>query len=276
MNLTLFMIEMHSYKKSIILWSVILSIILAVQLIIINNIMSITLDYLSMIMFVAINLSLALYATKLGVRSLIKEEANETREYINAQQISRSSIVFTKMASAVLSYAIILIIIGFVCLLTYLLVITPYMPFETLFGEIGTLFMCTFVIGLVFMAIGFMISALKSNNKHTIGISLLIVFGTYIAGLISILPNTIFFKNFPLILENLGYLSPFMMVSSLFDINLPDTTASLSVDIFSMLFVNRDIYYAINQIPALIIISCIIVISVIVCFSVYKNKDLKT
>jgi ABC-type transport system involved in multi-copper enzyme maturation permease subunit len=262
--------------KSIILWSVILSIILAVQLILINKTMNITLGYLSIIMFVAINLPLAIYATKAGARSLIKEESNGTIEYIYAQPISRLSIVFTKMATAVLSYAIILIIVGFVCLLTYLLVITPFLSFGELFDEIGNLFMCTFVIGLVFMTIGFMISAIKSKNKHTSGTSLLIVFGTYIAGFISILPNIQYLgRNFPPILEGLGYLSPFMMVSSLFGITLPDTTTAINIDIFSQLLVNRDIYYAINQNSSLIIIICVIVISVIVCVGVYKNKDLK-
>ncbi len=278
MNLTLFMIEMRSYTKPIILWSVFLSIILAAQLILMDNLIDITLGYLSMIMLVAINLSLALYAIKAGSRSLIKEEAKGTIEYIYAQPISRSSIVFTKIITAVLSYAIILTIVGFVCLMTYHLVILPSLSFEKLFAEIGNLFLCTFVIGLVFMAVGFMISALKSNNKHTSGTSLLIVSGTYIAGIISLLPNLrhpfLFGITFPSGLENLGYLSPFMMISSLFEITLSDTSIILNM-VFSKIFINQDLYYAIDQTIAFIIIFCVCMISLSVCFIVYKNKDLK-
>lgn len=271
------MIDMRSYTKSIILWSGVLSIILAVQLILLHNIMDITLGYLSLIMFIVFNLSLAIYAANAGARALIKEEAKGTIEYIYGQPISRSSIVFTKIVAAVLSYVIILIIVSFVCLMTYHLVILPSLPFEKLFAEIANLFLCTFVIGLLFMAIGFMVSALKSNNKHTSGTSLLIVFGTYITGIISLLPNLqlgLFGITFPAGLANLGYLSPFMMTSSLFDINLSGTSTILN-NIFSHMFTNQNIYYAIDQISALIITLCVIIISVSMCFIVYKNKDLK-
>ncbi|MEA5036829.1 hypothetical protein SDC9_35336 [bioreactor metagenome] len=282
MNLTLFMIEMRSYYKSIILWSVFLSIILAAQLILMHNLIDITLGYLSLIMLFAINLSLAIYAINAGSRSLIKEEAKGTIEYIYAQPISRSSIVFTKIITAVLSYAIILTIVGFVCMMTYYLIILPQLSFETLFAEIGNLFLCSFVIGLFFMAIGFMISALKSNNKHTSGTSLLIVSGTYIAGILSVLPNLKFKTlevfnislTFPSVLENLGYLSPFMMVPSLFEITPTDTSQLLTL-VFSQIFINQNIYYALDHTLVLIVIFCVFLISLSVCFIVYKNKDLK-
>lgn len=141
-----------------------------------------------------------IYGGILGAKSLIKEESEGTIEFLYAQPISRLKLVTMKILSSVTLFYLFIMITGVASMLVALMVkpsdiktIDIIMDFKLLFGSF-------FLIGIVFMSVGFLISVLINNLRLAMPISTGIFFITYLLGI---------FSNMIDKLEFLKYFSPF-------------------------------------------------------------------
>lgn len=183
----------------------------------------------------------AVYGAILGVNSLIKEESQGTIEFLYSKPITRSKIVTSKLLSIILIYFIYIFIIGAATILVCLAVKPDNVEIMDILINIKIVYMGMFILGLVFMSIGMLISALAKSDKGGIPISIGIFFVSYLLGLIGKLKEDF---------EFLKYFSPF-------DYYAP---GELLKNGFEMKFV--------------IIGLCIMFVSIVSTYLVYKRKDM--
>lgn len=184
----------------------------------------------------------AVYGAILGVNSLIKEESQGTIEFLYSKPIKRSKIVTAKLFSLVLIYYLYIVIIGLVTILTCLFVKPDNVEIMDILVNTKTVYMGMFILGLVFMFIGMLISVLVKSDKGGIPISIGIFFISYLLGIVGKLKDDF---------EFLKYFSPF-------DYYAP---GELLKNGFEVKFVLIGI--------------CIMLVSIISTYLVYKRKDMK-
>lgn len=142
----------------------------------------------------------SIYAGLLGAKALIKEESEGTIEFLYAQPISRTSIVTMKILSSFALFYLFVVIMAVASLVVSLVVKPADLQMADWLMDIKTLFSGFFMVGFVFMAIGFMISALVPHLRLAMPISTGVFFVTYLLGIFAGMIDEL---NF------LKYLSPF-------------------------------------------------------------------
>ena len=141
-----------------------------------------------------------IYAGILGAKSLIKEESEGTIEFLYAQPASRTRIVTMKILSSIVLFYIFVMIMAIASSLISLIVKPEDLEVYNLLMDIKLLFSGFFLVGLVFMAIGFTISVLVPHLRLAMPVSIGIFFITYLLGIFSGMIDA---------LEFLKYFSPF-------------------------------------------------------------------
>ena len=184
----------------------------------------------------------AVYGGILGVNSLIKEENQGTIEFLYSMPITRTKIVSSKLLSIVSVYFIYIVIVGTMTMIVTAFVKPDDVEVIDLIMNIKLIFMGITLLGMIFLALGIFISTLVKNDKGSISISIVIFFVSYFMGIISKLKD-----NF----EWMRYLSPF-------DYYLPN---NIIKDGFEAKFVMIGV--------------CIIVVSLLGTYVVYRRKDMK-
>jgi ABC-2 type transport system permease protein len=142
----------------------------------------------------------AIYAAMLGAKALISEESEGTIEFLYAQPASRSKIVTMKLLAALALFYIFIVIMAAASILISLAVKPADLKTIDLFMDMKLLFSGFFLVGLVFMCVGFLVSVLIPHLRLATPISIGAFFVTYILGTFSGMIDS---------LEFLKYLSPF-------------------------------------------------------------------
>lgn len=126
-----------------------------------------------------------IYAGMLGAKALIKEESEGTIEFLYAQPVSRTKILTMKLLSSVVLFYLFVALTAAASIVIALMVkpadlntIDMIMDFKLLFGGF-------FLVGLVFMSIGFLISTLIKSLKLAMPLSTGLFFVTYILGILA-------------------------------------------------------------------------------------------
>ena len=135
--------------------------------------------------FMYILLIIGFYASMLGGNILLKEESDKTIEYLESLPIKRNKIVTNK----------IIVGITYIILITIILSIFNYIGLS-LSGDFEKkqyllLSLTPIIIGLPLFAINLFISTFLHKTKKTIGISLGIVFISYILSVLSELSDSV-------------------------------------------------------------------------------------
>jgi ABC-2 type transport system permease protein len=130
-----------------------------------------------------ITLAVIVMVTQQAVALLIKEETDGTIEYLCAKPVSRSEIFFQKLL------AHLGVFLGMSVIYTVVTVI-GYLSFSDFsFGaavkEAVIFYSAIFFVGLVFSAVGFLLSTLIKSSKGVSSVTIAIVFGTFILGIMS-------------------------------------------------------------------------------------------
>lgn len=188
-----------------------------------------------------INMALAVLAALMGANALIKEESDGTIEYLYAQPITRYQIVKNKMLATVSAFGLLTLLLSFITFIAFLVFGDGVNLIKTI-TNISKIFIGTFFEGTIFMALGFLGSTLLENTKKTATFSIAVVFGTFVIGVMSVVSEK---------LDFLLYLSPLDTVKPNKLINEGFHTTGVMFGLF------------------------VIVISTILCFTLYKKKDLK-
>ena len=130
-------------------------------------------------------LAACIFATMKGAQALIKEETNGTIEYLYAQPISRKAIVTSKyIANLVLLMIFWIVLYGAALLFIYLFK-EDGADFVEIIKDITLIFGAESLVLLFFYSIGFLFSTFIASSRSTSGVALLLVFGTYMIGLVS-------------------------------------------------------------------------------------------
>lgn len=142
----------------------------------------------------------SIYGGILGSKALIKEESEGTIEFLYAQPVSRTKIVTMKILSSVIIFYLFVMVMALASIGISLLVKPEGLKVLDLVMDMKLLFGGFFLIGLVFMSIGFLISVVINNLRLAMPISTGIFFTTYLLGTFSGMIGN---------LEFLKYFSPF-------------------------------------------------------------------
>lgn len=142
----------------------------------------------------------AVYGAILGVNSLIREESQGTIEFLYSKPVSRIKIVTSKLFSIISIFILYIIIIGTITMGVCIIVKPSDTSIIDLIIKIKYLFMGIFLLGLIFMSIGILISSFIKSDKGAIPISIGIFFVSYFLGIIGKLKESFYW---------LKYFSPF-------------------------------------------------------------------
>lgn len=140
--------------------------------------------------FMFIMLIIGIYSSFLGGNILLKEESEQTIEYLGVKPIKRSTIVTNKLIISIIYIISIVLLFG----------IFNYISLK-LSGYIETkqfilLSFTPLLIGLPFFAINLFISTYLHKTKKTIGISLGLVFFFYVINVLSELSSKVEFLRY--------------------------------------------------------------------------------
>ena len=144
---------------------------------VITNFFGYVLQFITLVIVVAI--------TQQAVSLLIKEETDGTIEYLYAKPVSRSDIFWQKL----LAHLTVVVLM----MLSYIVVtIAGYMLFaDYRFGaaakETFVFFGAIFFVDLVFSALGIWVSSMLRSNRSAAMVTITIVFGTFLFGILSVL-----------------------------------------------------------------------------------------
>lgn len=131
-----------------------------------------------------ITLAIMVLVTQSAVSSLVKEEIDGTIEFLYSKPVSRSVILSQKILANIFSFVSILIILCVITVIGYLSY-SDYNFAESI-KEAGIFYSSILYVGLVFMALGVLLSTLLKSSKGSSGIVIAIVFGTFILGIMGV------------------------------------------------------------------------------------------
>jgi ABC-2 type transport system permease protein len=186
-----------------------------------------------------ITLAIMVFTAQMSVSILVKEETDGTIEYLYSKPISRSELYLQKFLANIVSFIFLLLVLGCITIIGYISFSDTGITASI--KEAGIFYGSIFYVGMVFMAVGILLSAVQKSNKGSSGIAISIVFGTFLLGIMGLTNKEL---NF------LSYLSPLDWIK----------TQKLMTD-------------GIRPNEWLIGISVIIVCTV-VSYLIYKRKDL--
>lgn len=138
-----------------------------------------------------ITLAVMVIVTQRAVGVLLKEESDGTIEYLFSKPVSRDEI-FLQKALALLASLLMMTVSFIVVTVAGYLLVTDY-GFQKAVREAFVFFGSIFFVGLVFSAVGILISVLLRGGKGISGITIGIVFGTFILGIASLTVNKLDF-----------------------------------------------------------------------------------
>ncbi len=182
-----------------------------------------------------INMAVALYAALLGATTLVKEEQDGTIGYLYAQPISRSGIVAEKMAANLLTFGIMVTILGAVALILALVFSTGSQEVLVMLFEVIQILIGTFVIGVIFMAIGFFFSAIMSSFRKARTAAITLVLGSYLMGVIASLADAVEFLR---VLSPIKVFEPNRILAGGTDLKALGLWGSIGIIVVVMTFVN--------------------------------------
>lgn len=130
-------------------------------------------------------LAASIYAMMLGSQALIKEETDGTIEFLYAQPVTRREIVTSKFGVNLIVLAIFWLCSFAVSLGSTLLYRQSTDSAATITKEISRIFTQESLILLFFLALGFFVSTFLKSSKQSTSVSLGIIFGFYLIGILS-------------------------------------------------------------------------------------------
>lgn len=144
-----------------------------------------------------ITLAIMVFITQLSVSILIKEESDGTIEYLYSKPISRGELFLQKTLAIMASFFFMILVLSIITIIGFLS-FGDYNLGESI-KESSIFYGSISFVGLVYMAVGLLLSALLKSNKGSSGIAISIVFSTFLFGIMGLTNNK---------LEILSNLSP--------------------------------------------------------------------
>ncbi|MDD8049307.1 MAG: ABC transporter permease subunit [Thomasclavelia sp.] len=208
-KLNIFKLELKANSRSFLLWSVACSILLVIYILLfpmmeqmdINSMMSQMTntmpealtkmfgmdgikDYSSLSNYLTVvlsefNIFILIYGAYLGGTTLVKEESEGTIEYLYSMPVTRTKIFFEKLLAIVFLY------FGFMVINVIVGIVSSFFVTNVDFNLVKDflkLFSSAFIVGLVYLSLGYFSSTLLRSTKQAIALSIGMVLVTFIIG----------------------------------------------------------------------------------------------
>lgn len=140
-----------------------------------------------------VTLAIMVLITQQAISLLIKEESDGTIEYLCAKPISRSEIFFQKLLAHFVVTAVMIAACAVATVIGYLSV-SDYTLGEAV-KEVVTMYYAVFYVGVLFTSVGILLSTLIKRAKAVSGITIAVVFGSFILGMMSVVVKSLDFLH---------------------------------------------------------------------------------
>ncbi len=138
-----------------------------------------------------VTLAIMVLIVQQAVALLIKEEADGTIEYLYAKPVSRSDILFQKLLAHFTITFVMIFIYAVITVIGYCLV-SDYTLRQAM-QEATIIFGAMLFVSLVFSAMGVLASTFIKSNKGVAGVTVTLVFGTFLLGILSVVISPLAF-----------------------------------------------------------------------------------
>lgn len=112
-------------------------------------------------LFLYIELTVAIHAVLLGAGIIAKEERDKTTEFLMVKPVSRTTIITAKLVTALIN----VIVINIVTFVSSLVMVAAYNKGDDISSEIAVFFLSLFIVQLIFLSLGAVLAAIMRNPK---------------------------------------------------------------------------------------------------------------
>lgn len=112
-------------------------------------------------LFLYIVVAVAIHAALLGSGIIAKEERDKTTEFLMTKPVSRHTVITSKLMTALINIAI----LNLVTYISSILMVSAYNKGKDISGEVTMFFLSMFIIQLIFLSLGALVSAVIRNAK---------------------------------------------------------------------------------------------------------------
>lgn len=127
-------------------------------------------------LFLYIEIAVAIHAVLLGSGIIAKEERDKTSEFLMVKPLSRTSIITSKLLAALVN----IVILNIVTLLSSLVMVSAYNKGADISGEIMTFMVSMLMVQLIFLSLGAFCSAFLRNAKSSGSAAMGIMLGSFV------------------------------------------------------------------------------------------------
>ena len=114
-------------------------------------------------LFLYIELTVAIHAALLGAGIIAKEECDKTTEFLMIKPVSRATIITSKLTAALIN----IIVINIVSLVSSIAMVAAYNKGADISGKIAMFILSMFIVQLIFLSLGAALAAFMKNPKSS-------------------------------------------------------------------------------------------------------------
>lgn len=127
-------------------------------------------------LFPYLALATGIHAALLGSNIIAKEERDKTTEFLMVKPVSRKDIMTSKLLAALVN----VVIVNLVTLVSSIVMVDAYNKGKDITGEVVMFLLSMFIIQLIFLSLGTLLSAFMKKPKASSSAATGILFGAYI------------------------------------------------------------------------------------------------
>jgi len=114
-------------------------------------------------LFLYIEIAVAIHAALLGSGIIAKEERDKTTEFLMIKPVSRNSIITFKLLAALIN----IVILNIVTLVSSIIMVAAYNKGNDISGEIALFMLSMFIVQLIFLSLGAALAAFMKNPESS-------------------------------------------------------------------------------------------------------------
>lgn len=184
-------------------------------------------------LFLYIELTVAIHAVLLGAGIVAKEERDKTTEFLMIKPVSRAAVITAKLTAALLN----ILVINIVSLITSIVMVAAYNKGTAITGKIIMFMVSMFVVQLIFLSLGTALAAFQRDPKSSGPLATGILLMAFVVSKITDMTDKLNFLNL---------ISPFKY----FDVNKLEAGNGLTIGIvvlslalIAILFLSTYLFY---------------------------------
>jgi len=142
-------------------------------------------------LFLYLELAVAIHAVLLGAGIIAKEERDKTAEFLMVKPLSRNSVISAKLLSALVN----VVVLNVVTFASSAFFAAAYNKGKNITGEVTWFMLSMLMVQMIFLALGFMLASLLKDPKVSGTLSSGILFTAFIISKITDLTDRVNFLN---------------------------------------------------------------------------------